>query len=147
MSEYRDEREYDRYDEPDYDGPEDEVDDLDLDADFSGADLAKREATKKPFRFRGPDGTVFSVPHPDMWTVRAHDALDSGDLGTWATHVFGEDTETAQAFLDLPMGVFRPVMLKIGDIASETAKAGLNRGERRASARTSRSSRTNSKRR
>ncbi|MFJ8508634.1 hypothetical protein [Streptomyces avermitilis] len=137
----------DEYDEPDFDEPEDEVDDLDLDDDFTGADLAKREATKKPYRFRGPDGTVFSVPHPDLWSVRGHDALEGGDIAAWAMEVFDQDVELAQGLLDLPMGVFRPVMTKIGQLANETSRAGMNRGERRASARTSRSTPRNSKRR
>ncbi|MFE9865867.1 hypothetical protein ACFYPZ_24535 [Streptomyces sp. NPDC005506] len=134
------------YDQPDYDGPdEDEIDDFD--DDFSGGELARREATKKPYRFRGPNGTVFSVPHPDLWSVRGHSSLESGDIPAWAMEVFEQDVELAQALLDLPMGVFRPVMTKIGQLANETSRAGLNRGERRASARTSRNTPRNSKRR
>ncbi|KAA0941842.1 MULTISPECIES: hypothetical protein [Streptomyces] len=138
----------DEYDEPDFDEePEDEVDDLELDADFTGADLAKRETTKQPYRFRGPDGTVFSVPHPDLWSVRGQSALEGGDIPTWAMEVFDQDMELVQSFLDMPMGVFRPVMTKITQIANETSRAGMNRGERRASARMSRSTPKNSKRR
>ncbi|MFD9920655.1 hypothetical protein [[Kitasatospora] papulosa] len=145
MSDFRDEPPYDDDYEPETE--DDQEEDFDLDDDFSGADLAKREATKKPYRFRGPSGRVFSVPHPDLWAVRTHNSLESGDLGTWALEVFENDGELAQEFLDLPMGIFRPVMTKIGDIANETSKAGLNRGERRASARTSRNTPRSSKRR
>ncbi|MGW3154003.1 hypothetical protein [Streptomyces sp. NPDC001089] len=137
----------DEYDEPeDFDVPEDEVDDLALDDDFSGADLAKREATRKPYRFRGAEGTVYTIPHPDLWSGRTQIALESGNLEAWALGVF-EEAETAQDFVDEPMVVIRRAMDRIIEITEQTAKAGLNRGERRASARTSRSSRTNSKRR
>ncbi|CAM5331506.1 hypothetical protein [Streptomyces aurantiogriseus] len=146
MPEYRDD-EYE-YDEPEeFDAPEDEVDDLDLDDDFSGADLAKREATRKPYRFRGATGTVYEIPHPDLWPTRSELSLTQGDLAGWAMDVFGGDTDLAQSFLDEPRYVMRPAMERVVEIVNETSKAGLNRGERRASARTSRSTRTRSKRR
>jgi hypothetical protein len=146
MPEYRDD-EYE-YDEPDeFDAPEDEVDDLELDDDFSGAHLAKVEATKKPYRFRGATGTVYTIPHPDLWSLRMGMALNEGDLAAWAMGIFDGDAELAQDFLDEPSWVIRPAMDRIVEIVNETSKAGLNRGERRASARTSRSTRTRSKRR
>ncbi|MFE6627347.1 hypothetical protein ACFVNB_08885 [Streptomyces rochei] len=146
MPEYRDD-EYE-YDEPErFDEPDDEADDLELDDDFSGADLAKREATKKPYRFRGATGTVYTVPHPDLWTLRMEMTLNEGDITTWAMGVFDGDAELAQDFLDEPSWVIRPALERIGEIFVETSKRGANRGERRASARTSRSTRTRSKRR
>ncbi|MER6112430.1 hypothetical protein [Streptomyces hirsutus] len=146
MSEYHDD-EYE-YDEPEeFDAPEDEAEDLSLDDDFSGADLARREATKKPYRFRGARGTVYTIPHPDLWSLRMELALNEGDIASWAMGVFDGDTELAQDFLDEPSWVIRPALERVGEIFAQTGKRGANRGERRASARTSRSSRTNSKRR
>ncbi|MFH9038501.1 hypothetical protein ACH4FA_03880 [Streptomyces sp. NPDC017966] len=146
MPEYRDD-EYE-YDEPEeFDSPEDEIDDLELDDDFSGAHLAKVEATKKPYRFRGAEGTVYTIPHPDLWPTRSELSLTQGDLAAWAMDVFDGDADLAQSFLDEPRYVMRPAMERVVEIVNETSKAGLNRGERRASARTSRNTRTRSKRR
>jgi hypothetical protein len=147
MPEYRDDPEYDPYDEPEeFDEPEPEVDDLVLDDDFSGADLAKYEATKKPYRFRDGNGDVWEVPHPDTWSVRAVDAFTHNHLTEWVLTIFEGDAKYAQAFLDMPFSDFRRGMERVGELF-ETSNRGSNRGERRASARTSRSTRTRSKRR
>ncbi|CAM5671251.1 hypothetical protein SCYAM73S_02505 [Streptomyces cyaneofuscatus] len=130
----------DDYDEPDFDEGREEGDDLDF--DFTPSDRLKSEVLQQSFRFRY-EGDVFEIPHKSKWSTRTALALDSGDLAAWALGVLG-DEETAQNFLDIPTGDMDTILEK------GLPKVGVelkNRGERRRSSRTSRSTQKRSNRR
>jgi hypothetical protein len=126
----------DEYDEPDFDEPEDENEDVDL--DFDGADRLKAEATRRPVRFRYK-GEVIEIPHIATWPTRATLAIQRGDLETWINLVVGEDD--VDLFLDMPQAVFD----KVTDLVMKDAESYA--GEARRSSRTPRSTQKRSKRR